>query len=137
VQYDLIVLDAFSSDVVPVHLLTREALGVYLARLAPNGVIAMHISNRYLDLPGVVGGVAALHGLNAYLKRDGKATADGYHSHMHANSLVAVLARHDADVASLVMEPGWIRLEATGSVRPWTDDYSNILSAIWRMRFPG
>jgi hypothetical protein len=137
VQYDLIVLDAFSSDVVPVHLLTREALGVYLARLAPNGVIAMHISNRYLDLASVVREVAALQGLNVYLKRDGKATADGYQSHMHANSLVAVLARHDADVARLVMELGWTRLEATGSVRPWTDDYSNILSAIWRMRFPG
>jgi hypothetical protein len=55
---------------------------------------------------------------------------------MHANSLMAVMARHEEDVAALVAGGGWTRLRADGSVRPWTDDYSDILSAIWRMRFP-
>src|SRR5262249_23172176 len=92
-QYGLIMLDAFSSDVVPGHLLTREAIGVYLQKLAPGGVMAFHISNRYLELASVVREVAALHGLTVYLKQDRKVTADDFMQTMHANSLMAVLAR--------------------------------------------
>ena len=57
-RYDLIVLDAFSSDTIPVHLLTREALAGYLSKLSPHGVIVAHISNRHLDLAPVVANVA-------------------------------------------------------------------------------
>ena len=57
-SYDLVVLDAFSSDSVPVHLLTREAVELYLQKLRPNGLLAFHISNNYLDLKPVVGGIA-------------------------------------------------------------------------------
>jgi hypothetical protein len=135
-RYGLIMLDAFSSDVVPVHLLTREALGGYLEKLAPGGVMAFHISNRYLELASVVREVAATHGLAVYLKQDRKVTAERFLETMHANSLMAVMARREEDLSALVNAGGWTRLRADGSVRPWTDDYSDILSAIWRMRFP-
>jgi SAM-dependent methyltransferase len=132
-RFDLIVLDAFSSDVVPVHLLTREALAVYLEKLAPGGVMAFHISNRYLELASVVREVAALHGLSIFLNQDTKATANEFLEKMHTNSLIAVLARRESDVSALTSGNGWRKLVADGSVRPWTDDYSDILSAIWRM----
>src|SRR5207247_2268461 len=57
-RYDLIVLDAYSSDAIPVHLITREALRVYLDHLAPHGVLAFHLSNRYFELVPVVAGLA-------------------------------------------------------------------------------
>ncbi|HVX99493.1 MAG TPA: fused MFS/spermidine synthase [Pseudorhodoplanes sp.] len=132
-RFDLIILDAFSSDVVPVHLLTREALAVYLEKLAPGGVMAFHISNRYLELASVVREVAALHGLSVFLNQDTKATANEFLEKMHTNSLIAVLARRESDVSVLTSRNGWRKLVADGSVRPWTDDYSDILSAIWRM----
>ncbi len=74
-QYDLIMLDAFSSDVVPVHLLTREALAAYMQRLAPGGMIAFHISNRYLELASVLREAAGQQGLSMHLKQDKTVTA--------------------------------------------------------------
>jgi SAM-dependent methyltransferase len=62
-NFDLLALDAFSSDAIPVHLLTAEALALYLRHLKPDGVIAIHISNRYLDLQPVVERLADHHGL--------------------------------------------------------------------------
>ena len=75
---DLIVLDAFSSDVVPVHLLTREALDLYLGKLAPNGVLVFHISNRYLELSSVVATLAAERGLVTYVRRDQSVTREDF-----------------------------------------------------------
>ena len=132
-KFDLIVLDAFSSDVVPVHLLTTEALDVYLGKLKPGGAIAFHISNRYMELGSVVSADAASKGLVAYLKRDRSVTVADFKRNMYASSLVAVVARKDQDLAALSGEGGWIRQSAPAGVRPWTDDYSNILAAMWRM----
>ena len=67
---DVIVLDAFSSDVVPVHLLTREAIDLYISKLAPGGALVFHISNRYLELASVVAAIAAERGLVTLVKRD-------------------------------------------------------------------
>ena len=72
-HYDLIVLDAFSSDTIPVHLLTREAFAGYLSKLTPHGVILAHISNRHLDLAPVLANVAQSHGLVAFFGEDGRA----------------------------------------------------------------
>ncbi len=130
---DLIVLDAFSSDVIPVHLLTREALALYMSKLAPNGVVAFHISNRYLELSGVVASLAAERGLVAYVRRGQTATQDDFKRDMYANSLVAVVARSEADAAVLARTGQWQRLNAEPGLRPWTDDFSNVLAAMWRM----
>jgi hypothetical protein len=133
-RFDLIVLDAFSSDVVPVHLLTREALGQYLGGLKEGGAIAFHISNRYLELASVIAAVGATHGLTTIVKRDNSVTNDEHRQTMYAGSLVAVAARSPGDLARLAGRPGWRPQVADGAVRPWTDDYSNILAAIWRLQ---
>jgi hypothetical protein len=132
--FDLIVLDAFSSDVVPVHLLTREAVGQYLSRLKEGGAIAFHISNRYLELASVIAEVGATHGLATIVRRDNSVTDDEHRRNLYAGSLVAVVARSADDIGTLAALPGWRPQAADGSGRPWTDDYSNILAAIWRLQ---
>lgn len=130
-RYDLIVLDAFSSDAIPVHLLTREALALYLSRLNPRGVIVIHISNRHMDLSSVVAAVGAEQGLVTFFKQD--AGASDFIKDYRANAAVAVLARNEADLGDLPSQ-GWRRIEP-GTVRAWTDDYSDVLGAIWRKKF--
>ena len=84
-------LDAFSSDAIPVHLLTREAFAGYLSRLAPHGVIVAHVSNRHMELVSVVGAVGAAEGLVAYVKYD-RAALD-FAKTYRANAIVVALAK--------------------------------------------
>jgi hypothetical protein len=128
-QYDLIVLDAFSSDAIPTHLLTREALRGYLARLSPHGMIVMHISNRHLELANVVSAVGAAEGLATSVKVDTK--ANDFITDFRSNALVAALARTPVDLRDL--PEGWQRLAPT-TVAPWTDDYSDVVGAILRKK---
>jgi spermidine synthase len=130
---DLIVLDAFSSDVVPVHLLTREALDLYLSKLAPGGVLMFHISNRYLELASVVTAVAAERGAITMVRRDRSVTREDFRRRMYASSIVAVVAREEGDLAPLNAGGTWVRQTPDASVRAWTDDFSNVLAAMWRM----
>ena len=129
-QYDLIVLDAFSSDAIPTHLLTREALRGYLARLSPRGMILMHISNRHVELPSVVAAVGAAEGLVTFSKAD--ENANQFMTDFHAAALVAVLARNEADLGTLPGSAGWRKVDSV--VAPWTDDYSDIIGAIVRKK---
>jgi hypothetical protein len=132
-RFDLIVLDAFSSDVVPVHLLTREAIESYLARIEDGGVVVLHLSNRYMELGSVVAAVAASEGLVAYFKDDDRAAPAAFD--YKANASVAVLARRRTDLGNLPDEPGWHEIKPVAATRIWTDDYSNVLGAILRKRF--
>ena len=129
-RYGVIVLDAFGSDAVPVHLLTREVLQLYLSRLAPSGLIAMHLSNRFLDLTPVASALAADARIHAIQRIDldedlGKGK---YRSHW------VVLARDSASLAPLASRAGWQRLPPT-TMRVWTDDYSSVLP-LFRQRVP-
>jgi hypothetical protein len=133
-RYDLIVLDAFSSDMIPVHLLTREAFDVYLSHLAPNGTIVAHLSNRHLELVSVVAAIAATKGLVAYVKYD-RSALDSERTYRF-NSLVVVLARSDSDLGDLPARKGW-RPAMSHGVAAWTDDYSNVLGALIRQQFDG
>jgi hypothetical protein len=130
-HYDLIILDAFSSDTIPVHLLTREALAVYLSHLSPHGVLVFHISNRNLDLPPVVVADAEAEGLISIVKGDDR--ANDLETDYRANALVALLARDVADLGDLPDRPGWVKVKA-GGVSAWTDDYSNVISALARQK---
>jgi len=132
-RYDLIVLDAFSSDTIPVHLLTREAVAGYLSKLTPHGVIVMHISNRHLDLAPVVANVAQTLGLTAFLKEDN--SAGDLLTTLKANARLAVLARNAADTGSIAGT--WTALPSDRSSALWTDDYSNILGVMLRRKFGG
>src|SRR5207247_4187041 len=69
-RFDVLAVDAFSSDAIPVHLITREALGVYLRHVTPHGIVAFHVSNRFLDLVPVVARIAREHAVHAVVVRD-------------------------------------------------------------------
>src|SRR5262249_10692422 len=131
-RYDLIILDAFSSDAIPVHLLTREAIAGYLSRLEPGGVLLLHISNRHMDLGPVAASVGATEGLVTWLKQDNR--PDIVPPAFKLNALVAALARDPRDLGDLPQRAGWHELRPDPTVRAWTDDYSDILGAILRKK---
>jgi SAM-dependent methyltransferase len=122
--YDLIVVDAFNSDAIPVHLLTREAIGVYLDKLAPGGIVALHLSNRYLDLEPVVAALARERGLKA---RVGSSSLGGF---FFSASTWAVVARSDDDFGPIAADVRWPQAKTRRGVPAWTDDYSSLLS-VW------
>lgn len=127
-QYDLLVLDAYSSDSVPIHLITREALTLYLKKLAPEGILAFHISSRYFDLVPVLGNLAQDAELHALLRRDSvtheEAGRGKWTSHW------VVMARNQAILDAVTDTTHWERLYGDPSMNIWTDDYSSILSVI-------
>jgi spermidine synthase len=124
--YDMIVLDAFSSDAIPAHLITREAVNLYLSKLASDGVIAFHISNRFLDLRPLIGALMAERGLPARVQRHYGEVASGT-----ASSMWVIAARTTEALGPIATDSRWQPLSA-GAVRIWTDDYSDILSVLGR-----
>ena len=125
---DLLILDAFSSDAVPTHLLTKEAFALYAARLGPHGVIVVHISNKNMELSGVVAASAAANGMVTAIKTD-RGSADQART-LRLPAEVAVVARSSADLEALRLDSTW--RPAVPARRVWTDDYSNVLAAIIR-----
>jgi hypothetical protein len=127
--YDIIHMDAFTGDGIPTHLLTREAMEIYLSRLAVNGVIIFHVSNRYYELRPVIKSTSA--GLNLYGAINVPATSDKLKYYQNATWCV-VLARNPERLQPLVNK-GWIRLgkdDGLSGSAPWTDDYINILAPL-------
>ncbi len=128
--YDLIIVDAYSGDAIPVHLTTREAMAIYKTKLAPHGVVMMHISNRYLELKSVVAGIAAANGMKTWLWNNPLHGADI--PHFIYPSEVAVAAERPEDVGALAQSAHWTLAPPNSNVRTWTDNYSNIVGAFWR-----
>jgi len=129
--YDLIVLDAFSSDAIPIHLMTREAMATYLSRLAPGGIVLMHVSNRHLELASVVAGIAHANGLVSMVNN--RAARDDEDDAKYVfTSTVVISAREEKDFASLLDDKDWTAIEPGANQRIWTDDYSNVVGAIIR-----
>jgi SAM-dependent methyltransferase len=127
-RYDLLLVDAFSGDAIPTHLLTREALRLYLERLAPDGVLLLHVSNRYYDLRGVLGAAAPALGLaGAEVAR-----ITGLARDQDPSQYVA-LARDPARLQPLIAERGWQPLRRS-EARVWTDDHANVLDALSTVR---
>jgi hypothetical protein len=132
---DLLVLDAFSSDAIPTHLLTREAFQLYRAKLATRGLIAMHLSNRMIDLDPVVGRLAQDVGFAGRVRHDRMPTAAERRAGKSA-SVWAVLAAHPAELGPIADDPRWRlpRIEPGDAV--WTDDRSSIVGHLrlgWRL----
>jgi spermidine synthase len=128
-DFNLMIFDAFSSDAIPVHLLTQEALALYLEKLADDGVLAFHITNRRLDLQPVLANLATGAGLVAWIQEH-KATAEMRDKLYTRSSTWVVMARNLANLGTIASDPRWRRLEPREDLRTWTDDYSNILSAM-------
>jgi len=131
-SYDYIILDAFSSDAIPVHLMTREAVQLYLRKLAPGGSIAFHVSNRYLNLAPVLVEIARGAKLAGIVGADTAITPSQRASYK-MDSRWVVLSRKATDHAQLARQPGWRVLPPKSTVGLWTDDFSNVFSVFrWR-----
>ena len=123
--FDLIVLDAFSSDAIPAHLLTREALQLYRAKLAPGGLIAVNITNRYLDLAPVVAALALDAGWEIRFRRDsGHSRAERERG--ITGSIWALLASRTIELGKIIDDPRWSRPLPRPGVPIWTDDFTNL-----------
>lgn len=128
-RYDLIVMDAFSSDAIPIHLVTREALQMYLRKLAPAGVILVNITNRYLDLEPVLAALAQDLGLSALKRFDQDISAQELAAGKSASRWVA-LSRRPLDLVGLRTHFGWQEIALQPNLPLWTDDFSNLLQVI-------
>jgi len=126
--YDMIIVDAYSSDAIPIHLATREAMKIYKDKLAPQGVVVMHVSNRHLELESVVVGIADANELKSWVYDEDSGRDSEY---IFATDVV-VSARAEADVGRLASSDKWEQTDPTWNQRVWTDDYSNVLGAVYR-----
>ena len=123
-HFGLIVLDAFNSDAIPVHLMTHEAITLYLSKLGPGGMLAFHISNRSLKLDAVLADLAKRN------RAMSMSLVDGEHDPVSGKdpSEWVVMAQHSPAFDSLAQSPRWRWLEGRTESHAWTDDFSNILS---------
>ena len=128
-HFDMLVLDAFSSDAVPIHLLTQQALQIYLQRLDPHGLLVFHVSNQHLDLESVLRDGASDAGLFCLSCRDLDLSPEDFESGKTPSTYV-VMSRDRRFVQKLADDARWRQLEPRRGGRGWTDDYSNILSVL-------
>jgi hypothetical protein len=129
--FNLLILDAFSSDAIPVHLLTREALAIYLQKLTPGGIVLFHISNRYVLLEPVVANLAADAGVAALIQ-DYEPSLDDEDAWGASSSTWVAVARDETDLGLLTADDRWRPPDPDDRVGVWTDDYSNIFrTLIW------
>jgi spermidine synthase len=129
---DLIVVDAFSSDSVPVHLLTREAIAAYADRLAPGGLLAVHISSRTFDLKPVMRAAAEDLGLVIAVRQDDASNEPLVERESKFGSTWAVFARQAKDLGFMERNVAWEKGLPAGERRlpAWTDDRSDVVSVI-------
>ena len=127
----LIVIDAFTSDSIPTHLLTREAIAVYRKKLAPDGVLAMHISNRHLKLAPVIGNLARDAGLVGRVSLV-RPTTSNLNLLIASPAELVVLAADEVSLGPLLKSPAWVPLPTDTTEHVWTDGYVNILRALLR-----
>ena len=125
---DVLVIDAFSSDAIPIHLLTREAVALYMDKLATDGVLVVHISNRFLNLSPVLAGIVEELGYAALRGNSGKIDRDI--DIAGTKSVWVLIARDHATIDTLALSEIWSPLETSTGQRVWSDDFSNLLEVI-------
>ena len=125
-NFDLLVLDAFSSDAIPVHLLTREAFELYQRHLKPNAIIAVHISNHYLNLEPVVANLASHFGYRTAMVETEETDEEWW---LYASSWV-LLSRSEEMLNSQVIRGGATALKTGKRVPPWTDDFTSLFQIL-------
>jgi SAM-dependent methyltransferase len=126
--FDLIILDAYSSDAPPMHLLTLDAVRLYLRKLAPGGVLLFNISNRHLVLEPVLGAIARAAGLVARTQDDVR-VSEAERAQGKIESQWVALARREEDLGALARDPRWTTPVAPAGAAPWTDDFASLLRA--------
>ena len=128
-EFDLIIADAFSSDAIPVHMITREALALYFRKLRPGGIVMFQITNQYVELTPVLSDLAAAAGLTAF-KPGPRLMIPPDDRYEHMESHWIAIARAPEHLKALETEEGWEPLPREPRNRLWTDDYSNIVGAL-------
>jgi SAM-dependent methyltransferase len=123
-QFDVLVVDAFSSDAIPVHLITAEALGVYLRHMKPGGVIAFHVTNRFLNLVPVVAGLAEAHRLHMIH------IADNGENSLSSRSDWLLLSERRESLDYPALKDAATEVEVRKDWRLWTDDFNNIVQVL-------
>jgi len=126
-EFDVLMLDAFNSDSIPAHLVSREAVSMYVRKLKPNGLILFHVSNRYMDVKGLVSAVAHDAGLAGIVRYDEDERSTG-----KTSSDYVVTARQREHFGHLTENPNWLEMEKPEKIQPWTDDYSNMMAIVRR-----
>jgi SAM-dependent methyltransferase len=127
-EFDVLMLDAFDSDSIPAHLVSREAVQMYLRKLKPNGMMLFHVSNRYMNVEGLVAALIVDGSLEGLVRYDDDEEPTG-----KTSSDYVVAARRPEDLGSLEHDENWSRVEKPSGIQPWTDDYSNMLKIVrWK-----
>jgi len=124
-NFDVLVVDAFSGDAIPVHLLTGEAFTLYRSHLKPGGILAVHVSNQYLDLAPVVGQLAARQNEDAVLIRSAKDESEGL-----SEALWVLVTSNRGFLSQPAISKAAEPIAARPNLRAWTDDYNNLLEVL-------
>jgi spermidine synthase len=124
-EFDLLMLDAFNSDSIPAHLVSREAVQMYLTKLKPDGLLMFHVSNRYMDVEALVSSVVKDASLEAMVRYD-----EEQQMSLKARSHFIIAAQHSDAFGSLKTDENWLKVEKPEHIEPWTDDYSNMLEIL-------
>lgn len=126
--FDVLMFDAFSSDAIPPHLISQEALHIYMSKLKPNGLLLFHVSSRYLDTGRLVAANLSAAGLPAFFRR-----APDEDFPLKSGSDYLVAARRLSDFGPILRNASWHFVLRDPELQPWTDDFSNVLSVVrWR-----
>ena len=129
-RFDVLIMDAFSSDGIPVHLMTREAMDIYKRAMIPGGLLIAHISNRHLRLEPVVAALAQDAGLRGIVRLDAKITKEDSDQLKSGSHWVAMSTSPEVLAAISVKHPAWRTLQAPPGQKVWTDDFSDLLAAM-------
>jgi spermidine synthase len=131
-SYDILVIDAFSSDAIPIHLMTKEAVEIYKRKLAPRGILVMHISNRHLELASVVAGIAAANGMVVRTHNTSEGDDEVNDEDYKFSGTVTALVKKPEDFGNLSEAKQWKDEKVDPRQWVWTDDYSNVLGSMIR-----
>jgi SAM-dependent methyltransferase len=127
-SFDLLMLDAFNSDSIPAHLVSQEAVRMYLHKLKPDGLLMFHVSNRYMDVEGLISAVVSDASLPSFIRHD-----DDLQAPLKARSHYIIAAKDHAALGDLKIDENWVKIGRPVGIKPWTDDYSNMLEILhWR-----
>jgi hypothetical protein len=118
-------LDAFNSDSIPAHLVSREAIQMYLAKLKPNGLLLFHVSNRYMDVEALISAAVTDANLEALFRHD-----DDQEDELKSRSHYVIAGRNAEALGSLERDQNWMKVMKPNGILPWTDDYSNMLAIL-------
>jgi spermidine synthase len=127
--FDILLVDAFSSDAIPTHMITKEAIGLFMKKMSPDGVLIVHISNRYLDLGTIVSDAANDLG---YAVMEGNRDGDNSNPNADTGVRAVIIARNQARLNRYIGQPMWTMIGPSAQSHPWTDDHTDILRALVR-----